>query len=223
MAETPGHGSKAEPVGTTPITTTISTIPTRQQIATDDDALRVSRLRKSDAGETARMATRTHVLRGKPSAEKQSAATMRYEAAHPTQLMMTAKSISSPEFGSAASHTVANVAGALTFSPLLRRSFRLREQRPAEAMQSSVPEAKPPRWYADGSARMPVPMQVEARLMMHEATDALPPEGEASGRASWLRRLLDDGFIDVMAVKGTGSLGRCSRRPPINQPQGSGS
>ena len=91
-----------------------------------DGTLSESRLLKNEAGVTTTMETSTHACRcaGPVRAEKQSAATIRYEAAQPAQLTMTAQSmpIAVPELGNAASQTEASVTGlslfALTLSPL---------------------------------------------------------------------------------------------------------
>ena len=54
----------------------------------------------------------------------------------------------------------------------------------ADATHKTHPAVNPALAKANGSDKIPVPMQVDDRLIMHDATEALPPTGGWSSRDS---------------------------------------
>ena len=89
----------------------MSVIPSMQPTATVLVTFSESIERKKQAGAARAVQARTTGTLGADSAaEKQSDATMRYEAAVPTQFTRTAQSTTQPEDGRAASHSVKKVA-----------------------------------------------------------------------------------------------------------------
>lgn len=154
------------------------TMHTRHEIATVEETLRVSIERKKAGTDTTITEPTTASLRGTPRAENESAATMKYDAAVPRQLPITAMSMATPKLGAAASQTVASDTGPLWAHAILwphtTSRYRLVPHMPADNTHRTTPAEMPDCANAKGSERRPVPMQVEERLTMHESTLALP-------------------------------------------------